>query len=149
MLQKILDILNNVPPGTYEAMIASGVISPVLLGIKKWLSVKSERVMVTLVIVIAMLTAAGNYLLHVPVHDPSIIALQGSVIAFMTQPVYFFFVKPLFNKVSETLSAASKFNDEVKSAVEPPEGLPISTYPPVQSATSLVGSTPNPNDFSQ
>jgi hypothetical protein len=152
MLQKVLDILNNVPPGTYEALLASGIISPLLVGVKKWFSVQSERVMITLVVVLGMLAAAGNYLLHVPTQDPSIIALQGAVIAFMTQPVYFFFVKPLFGKISSTLEAAAKFNDEVKSAAEPAGGVPLSgialpgQYPvPPQSVTSPL----NGDDFSQ
>lgn len=86
-------LANHIP---WAAVGASGVLSPLVLAIKKWFSVQSERIMITIVALVATITAGANYLIHVPTHDPSIIALQATVLAFLTQPVYFFVVKPGF-----------------------------------------------------
>jgi hypothetical protein len=104
----------------WAAVGASGVLSPVLLGVKKWFSVQSEKVMISLVALSSMLVAAGHYLLNVPTHDPTIIAAQGAALAFMTQPFYFFIVKPLAAAVSEQLAKAAAFDAQVKSAVDGP-----------------------------
>jgi len=103
----------------WSAVAASGLLSPILLGIKKWFSVQSEKVMISLVAVSGMLVAGANYLLHVPTHDPTIIAAQGAAIAFMTQPFYFFVVKPLAAAVGEQLAKAAAFDAQVKSAGQP------------------------------
>lgn len=116
-ISTILTYLSTSIP--WEAVAASGVLSPVLLAIKKWFSVQSEKVMITLVLLAGMLTAAGHYLLNVPTNDPSIIAVQGAVLAFMTQPFYFFIVKPIANTVSEQIAKAQAFDRQIKSAIEP------------------------------
>lgn len=120
IIHSIADGLNylavHVP---WAAVAASGILSPILLFVKKWFSVQSEKVMISLVALSGMLVAGASYLLHVPTHDPSIIALQGAAIAFMTQPFYFFIVKPLAASVSEQLSKAAAFDAQVKSAAEP------------------------------
>lgn len=120
MYQTILDALNYVAVHIpWEGLVASGILSPLLVGIKKWFSVQSERIMITLVIVSGMLVAAGNYLLHVPTSDPSIIAVQGAVVAFMTQPIYFFVVKPIWKWFATQMAKAAAYDNEVKSAAQP------------------------------
>jgi hypothetical protein len=116
ILHTVNAVLANVP---WSAVAASGLLSPVLLAIKKWFSVQSERVMISLVALSGMLVAGGSYLLHVPTHDPTIIALQGAAIAFGTQPFYFFIVKPIAASVEEQLAKAAAFERNVKSAAEP------------------------------
>jgi hypothetical protein len=116
VLHHINVALNNIPWG---AVAASGVLSPVLLAVKKWFSVQSEKVMITLVAASGMLVAGANYLLHVPTHEPTIIALQGAAIAFGTQPFYFFIVKPLAAAVADQLAKAAAFDAQVKSAAVP------------------------------
>lgn len=103
----------------WSAVAASGALSPILLAIKKWFSVQSEKVMISLVALSGMLVAGANYLLHVPTHDPTVIALQGAAIAFLTQPFYFFIVKPIAASVEEQLAKAAAFDRQVKSAAEP------------------------------
>ena len=132
ILTIILNGLNfaakNVP---WDAILASGILSPLLLipkrVVKKYF-IHQEQVMIIVVGLAGLLVAAGNYLLHVPNQNPGIIAIQGAVLAFMTQPIYFIVVKPLCRKISaiiavEIAKAAAK--DEVHSAAVPPEGLPI------------------------
>lgn len=127
-IQTIINYANefatNVP---WDAIVASGVLSPVILLLKKWLNIKDdkrrEKVMISLVLTLSMLTAAGNYLLHVPSQDPSIIALQGAALAFMTQPVYFFIVKPAIAAFRREVEKAAQFNLDVRSAAEPPKPI--------------------------
>lgn len=143
-MDEIVKILNylatNMP---WEALVASGIISPLLVGIKKVLSVQSERVMISLVLIVSILAATGHYLLTVPTSNPSIIAMQGAVLAFMTQPVYFFLVKPASKWFSETLAAAAAFKADVKSAAEPQQGLTTQApQPPILSSTTTQISTP-------
>jgi hypothetical protein len=104
----------------WAAVGASGVLSPLLLGIKKWFSVQSEKVMITLVALSSMIVAGAHYLLSVPTHDPTVIAVQGAALAFMTQPFYFFIVKPVAAAVGEQLAKAAAFDAQVKSAADVP-----------------------------
>lgn len=120
VLHSVANVLNylavHVP---WQAVAASGMLSPVLLGIKKWFSVQSEKVMISLVMLSGMLLSGAHYLMTVPTHDPSIIAVQGAALAFLTQPFYFFIVKPVAASVSEQLAKAAAFDRQVKSAAEP------------------------------
>lgn len=124
-LHSILDGANylavHVP---WAAVIASPLVSGLIVAIKKWFSVQSERVMISLVALVAMIVAGGNYLLHVPTHDPSIIAVQAAVLAFMTQPAYFFIVKPLAASIEQQLQKAAAFDAQVKSASQPVAPVP-------------------------
>jgi hypothetical protein len=109
-------LATNIP---WDVIAASGILSPVLLLIKKWFSVQSEKVMITLVGVSGLIVAGLNYITTVPTHDPSIIAFQGAVVAFLTQPFYFYIVKPIATAVSEQLAKDAFFKSQVQSAAEP------------------------------
>lgn len=128
--QTILDALNyaaaHIP---WAAIGASGILSPLLLGLKKWFSVQSEKVMISLVALVALATAAGHYLLTTPIQAPGVIAIQAAVLAFMTQPIYFFVVKPAAAWFGEQLAKAAAFDAQVKSAIEPVNGLPLGAGP--------------------
>lgn len=123
----INEVLNwlavNVP---WELVIASGVLSPVLLGVKKWKHIKSEKIMSTLVIVFGLLGAAATYILSSTSDTPAIIATQGLLIAAMSQPWYFTLWKPISKWLSAELAKARAFDAEVKSAAIPATGLPVS-----------------------
>lgn len=115
-------VAQNAP---WAAVLAAGILSPILLAIKKKFKVQSEKVMICLVAFAGLVVAGGNYLLHVPTQNPTIIALQGLAVAFMTQPFYFFIVKPLSIAVTEQLAKAAAFDEQVKSAANPlPETAP-------------------------
>jgi hypothetical protein len=136
------DIARHFP---WEALAASGVISPLLVGIKKWFSVQNEKVMISLVILISGLAVAGNYMLHVPTSDPYIIGIQTAVLAFMTQPIYFFIVKPAIAFFKNEVEKAAALN-EVKSATVPKGGITV-TYGTPAPATAFAATAPV-TDFS-
>jgi hypothetical protein len=146
MFHQIVNALNSLAQMTpWAAIAASSVISPFLVGVKKWLSIQSERVMVLLVIGLSMAAAGLNYLLHVPTHDPSIIALQGAVVAFMTQPMYFFIVKPAIAFFKQEVEKAAQLNLDVKSAVVPPTG--VVAAPTVEAAPATTPTPINVTEF--
>ena len=126
ILHTILNVLNwtatNVP---WDLVIASGILSPLALAIKKWFSVQSEKVMMTLVIVLGVVGSAITYLMSTPTSDPSIIAAHGLIVAALSQPFYYLCVKPATKWLSAELAKAAAFEAEVKSATIPAEGLPI------------------------
>ncbi len=129
-LTQILTTLNDLARHfPWAALAASGVISPLGVAIKKWFDVQSERVMISIIVGMSAFAAAANYLIHVPTHDPLIIGLQTAVIGFMTQPVYYFVVKPALAAFRNQVEKASVFNAEIKSATVPATGLPISPTP--------------------
>lgn len=138
-MHTVLYILNTIASHVpWTAIVASGFISPLLVGIKKWFSVKSEKVMISLVTIISGVVAALNYLIHIPTHDPTIIAVQAAVVAFMTQPIYFFVVKPALGWLGDTIAAAAAFRKEVQSAAVPTSGLPNSAAVATSSASTTV-----------
>lgn len=129
----------------WEVIAASGVLSPLLVGIKKWFSVQSEKVMISLVMLLSLLTVVVNYLLRVPTTNPQYLAVQAAVLAFMTQPVYFFIVKPAIYSFRSYVEKAAKFNAEVKSAAVPAAGLTpptVTTTPPSAPITTVPAQQP-------
>lgn len=125
-MEQVISILNwlavNIP---WDLVIASGILSPVVLIVKKWLHLQSEKVMMTLVLVLSMLGSALTYILTSSSDVPSIIATQGLMVAAMSQPIYFLCLKPLSVWFSGELAKARAFDAEVKSAAIPASGLPI------------------------
>lgn len=113
----------NIP---WDLVIASGVLSPVLLAIKKWRHIQSEKVMMTLVLVLGMIGSAITYFLTVHSSDPTIIAVQGLMVAAMSQPFYYLVVKPFSVWLGGELAKARAYDAEVKSAAIPADGLPLS-----------------------
>jgi hypothetical protein len=130
ILSNANDLARHFP---WDALVASGVISPLLVGVKKWRITKNVEslfkkdwfVYLTLLLLSA-LTAAGNYLLHTPTSDPTIIAIQTAVVAFLTQPIYFFIVKPALAYFRGEINRAAEHNLQIKSAAVPVGGLPTS-----------------------
>lgn len=146
LLHQIIDILNyaavHIP---WDAVLASGVLSGVLIGpqraIKKWFE-HNEQIMILTVAAAGLLVAGTHYLMTTPSANPSIIAVQGLVLAFMTQPFYFIVWKPLMRKIGvsflpwlrEQIKEAESLND-VTSAVEPVGGLPAVTAEAAEKVT--------------
>lgn len=127
-MNQVLLILNTIATNVpWDLVIASGVLSPVLVIVKKWLDIQSEKVMMTLVLVFGMLGATATYLLTVETADPTIIAAQGLMVAAMSQPFYFLVIKPTFTWLSIEFAKARAWDAEVKSAAVPAGGLPTST----------------------
>jgi hypothetical protein len=129
---------------------ASGIISPLLLGVKHWFDVQSEKAMLFMLIFVSFSTVAGGYLLSTPTSDPSIIALRTFVLGFTTQPIYFLLVKPSYKWLIQRLSEARALNAGAKAAALPPEGLPaVAPIMPIATATTPTGDiSVETNDFS-
>ena len=134
---QILQAVNSVPAeiwGTIiEIIISAVIVSPIALGIKKWFSIDGEKKMVLIVTVGSFIAATATYLLTVPEFAPWVIIVQGWLTLATTQPVYYFFIKPLFRRLgdwfTDQITKATQIT-EAKAAAIPPEGLPALAVPP-------------------
>jgi hypothetical protein len=143
LLHNALSLLNQVPQEAWsmitEIFVSAVVISPVALGIKKWLEVNSEKLMIAGVMIASVAAPALLYLKSVPEFAAWIVLVQGGLVFATTQPVYYFFVKPLCRRLGtwfggEVAKAAEvqAFEKDIKSALEPIGGLkPVAPQPPV------------------
>lgn len=125
ILVATLNVINwlavNIP---WDLVLASGVLSPVLLAIKKWRHIQSEKVMMSLVLVVSIAGATASYILSSTSDLPTVIAIQGLMVAAMSQPWYYIIYKPATKWLSAELAKAKAFDAEVKSAAIPAAGLP-------------------------
>lgn len=131
ILQNILNTLNGVPSEVWtvviETIVGALVASPLVLGIKKWLSINSDKVMLLTTILMSMVAAGAAFAINDPVFSAWLIPVQGWLIFATTQPIYFYLVKPLIQRIQAVIAESITFDHEVKSAAIPPTGLPIST----------------------
>lgn len=132
---KILETLNSVPAEIWstliEIIVSAVIVSPVALAIKKWFSIDGEKKMVFIVTIGSFAAATATYMLTVPEFAPWIILVQGWLTLATTQPVYYFFIKPLFRRIgawfTDQIAKATQIS-EAKAAQVPPEGLPALAY---------------------
>jgi len=132
------DVATNVPWATIgEVVAASGLLSFILVPLKKpvanWFK-HNEQMMITLVGVGGVLIAAANYLLTTPTQNPSIIAMQGFVVAFGSQPFYFIIVKPLLRWITKQIAKGIALSNDVQSALLPVAEIKEETTPVVEVA---------------
>lgn len=124
----MLNLLNELATKfPLDALIASGLLSPLLLLVKNWrisrnveTILQKDWVMYSLVLLTATAFSIGEYVLSAPTHDPTIIAVRTAVTAFMSQPIYFYIVKPLFALFKSQLDKAAALNNDIKSAAVSP-----------------------------
>jgi Na+/melibiose symporter-like transporter len=135
-MQSILHALNSISPDAWgvvvQTLVSALIVSPLFVGIKKWFQVDGEKKMLFLVMLGSMGAAAVAYMLTVPQFAPWIILAQGWLVFATTQPVYMYFVKPVFKNLGSwftgKLAEAAAIN-EAKGAAVPATGLPISSVP--------------------
>jgi hypothetical protein len=151
-MHEITQSISQIPTGFWHVLLGAIILSPTVQGLKRLLKIQAAHHAFLLLSIVAMLAAAANYILHTPTANPSIIALQGSVLAFTAQPVYFILIKGLWqNVIQENIVEARKFNDMVKSAAVPADGLPIEhevPAAPVIAAPKIVPVIEAEPDFS-
>lgn len=146
LLQNGLALINSIPADAWniitDILLSAIVVSPVALGLKKWWSVHSEKVMLFLVIIGSMVSSALVYVLNAPELSAWVIPVQGWLVFATTQPVYFLFIKPLFRRLGDWLTsevakaqAIQAERDDIRSAVEPTGGLAV--VPTVSPAPTL------------
>lgn len=130
----ILHTLNSIPTAAWAVILPTVVqaviTSPLMVAVKKWFSVDSERKMLFLVMLGSMATAAVGYLVTVPRFAPWFILVSGWLTFATTQPVYLYAVKPLSRIVGEWFSgkiAEATAINEAKAAAVPSSGLPVSS----------------------
>lgn len=133
VLNQILNALNSVPAEVWgqvgEIVVSAVIVSPLALALKKWWKVNSEKIMVVMVMVGSILAAILAYLQTQPEFAPYFVAVQGALVFATTQPVYYFFVKPVWTRLvgwfETQVERAAELND-TKSAEVPSNGLPLS-----------------------
>lgn len=131
-LKSLANILNQVPAETWslaaQSIISAFAISPIALGFKKWWKVNSEKIMLLIVIIGSIVTPVIIYLLQSPHYSAYIVPVIAMATFASTQPVYIYFVKPLYLRgaawFATQVAEAAKLN-EAKSAEVPASGLPI------------------------
>lgn len=127
-LNNILNVLNSVPAEVWtvvaETVIAALIASPLVVGLKKWFNVHSDKVALILAIGASMFTGVAAYAVNDPVFSAWLIPVHGWLIFATTQPVYRFLMKPIIRKIQAIIAEAVAFNAEVKSAAVPAGGLP-------------------------
>lgn len=132
ILNQILTALNSVPAEVWgqvvEIVISAVIVSPAALALKKWWKVNSEKVMVFMVMLGSVAAAVIAYLQTQPEFQPYFIAVQGALVFATTQPVYYFFVKPVWIRLTmwfqSQVQKAAELND-TKSAQVPEGGLSL------------------------
>lgn len=134
ILNAVLNFFNSVPSEAWgmliEVVVASFAVSPIMVAVKKWFAVDSEKKMMGLVILGSMFASVGLYLRGVPEFSPWFVAVQGMLVFACTQPVYYLFIKPLFRKLGATVTIQiqkAKGYNEARSAIVPAGGLPLNT----------------------
>lgn len=131
-LKQALDFVNSLPPEVWpivtEIIVSALVVSPVMLGIKKWFSIDGEKKMVIFVMIGSMIASIVAYMLTVPEFAPWLILVQGWLVFATTQPVYYLFIKPLFRRIgtwfTDQITKAAAIS-EAKAAAVPADGLPL------------------------
>jgi hypothetical protein len=130
----------------WQYLLMAGVISPIGVFIKKLADIQAkkkytvlhvpfvhtfkftgEQLMFSMVAGMSYLAAGLSYALHYPTHDPTLIAIQGTILGFATQPVYYFMVKPFLGYVQSELAKDAQENLTIKSAAVPVGGLTPAT----------------------
>ena len=132
-LHQILTQLNSIPRETWTLLIDAIIttvlpalaVSPIALALKKWWKINSDRLMVIIVAAGSVLSTLVVFALDSPDFP---LPIQAWLTFATTQPVYYFFVKPLYLRISAwvalQIAEAAKLN-EAKSAEVPVTGLPI------------------------
>jgi hypothetical protein len=133
--QQLLALLNSVPSDAWgvviETIVSAFVVSPLALGLKKWLSVDSEHKMLGLVILGSIVAGLLDYLHGVALFAPYFALVQGWLVFGTTQPVYRWFVKPLAARISSGFTGSiitAKQLADVQSAEVPADGVPAANF---------------------
>jgi hypothetical protein len=129
-LNNIVNYYHQIPPGFWQALIASGILSPL---VHAWHQVHVTRkekeiadwAMIIIVILVAFAASVFQYLLTTHPSNPTVIAMHTAVVGFMMTPLYIIVVKPLWTWLSKKSAAADIYNSQLKSSLIPSTGLPI------------------------
>lgn len=111
--------------GGWNAVVASGILSPVGMAIRKFKGIDNGEVMLWLIAAGSLLSGFFVYLLTTPQHDPTVIAFLGFVTFLASQPFYKVIFKPLFAWIGiQFATAKAQVEADKNPATVPAEGLP-------------------------
>ena len=139
-LHHALNVLNQVPQEAWDMVIqivvSAVVTSAAALGVKKWLDVNREKLMVGGVMLASFVGPCLLYLKSDPQFAAWIVLVQSGLVFATTQPVYYFFVKPLCKKLGvwfggeiAKASAIKDAENELKRALEQVGVLKVVSQP--------------------
>lgn len=122
-LNQLAQTFNNL--GGWNAVVASGVLSPIGMAVKKLKNIDNGEVMLWLIAAGSLLAGFVVYLLTTPQHDPTVIAFLGVVTFVGTQPFYKVIFKPFFAWLGgQFATAKAQVEAQKNPASVPAEGLP-------------------------
>lgn len=111
--------------GGFQALVASGFLSPIGMAIKKVKGIDNGEVMLWLMGAFSVAAGFFIYLVTTPQHDPTVIAFLGLVSFLGTQPFYKLAFKPFFAWLGgQFAQAKAQVEAEKNPATVPAEGLP-------------------------
>lgn len=115
----------------WPVLATSGVISPLLSGLKHWLQlegdktykfgplkVKGEQIIFLMLIVMTGAGVALTRFMHWQTGNHTVLVLQALATGFMTQPVYLFIVKPALRSYQASID--KQVSQRMASIIVPP-----------------------------
>ena len=111
--------------GGWNAVLASGVLSPIGMAIKKLKGIHNGEFMLWFMGAGSLIAGFTVYLLTTPQHDPTVIAFLGFITFLASQPFYKVVFKPFFAWLGgQFVTAKAQVEAQRNPASVPPEGLP-------------------------
>jgi len=89
-MDMLTEILNNVPAGTYWAVLAGFGVSLILQLLKKWLALQSEKVINFLLGALSFVTVAIQYLTTAVSQNPSVLGSRTTAVVTAALAAYHF-----------------------------------------------------------
>lgn len=116
VLEILNTVVNNFPvEGVVGVITGSSLLTPITRKLKN----QSDLFKMTLVWCTFAVGAGIYYLLNTPIDNPTIIAIQASVLYVASQPFYMKVAKPIAVWFGDQLAKAAAFDEQVKQAKEP------------------------------
>lgn len=114
----------------WSYLVASGALSPMLASIKHWMQIEGskkykvlfirftgEQLMLVLLSAFSFILAGLHHIIYTPTQDPNTVVVQAALVAFMTQPVYYFLLKPAMAYFAAQVEKAVQLNMAKANAV--------------------------------
>lgn len=104
-------------------LLAGGVLSPVAAVINKFIKAQKAFTKFTVVVLGAVIGVAVHAFITAQTADPTILAAQTAVVAFLSTPFYLLLVKPLSKWLGDQFAKAAAFDAQLQSAKEPTDPI--------------------------
>lgn len=143
----VLDFIKNIPAPVWESLAAAFILSPVGATIKRFFSIQRGWVMFVIIAAGAAATSFLAYSQFNPDMERWVVGVMTAMTYFMSQPIYYAFVKPLSEWIWATIDKANHFDEQVMSAAVPEGGVPTLAELPAELVQPGTPTQPGP-DFS-